>query len=164
MHQRRPEALQTARARVHLSPRCLPNASKRDVTRKCYTHAICMFPSHHLCSRSRFQLFLLFLHPRPSIASSSSLQPPPVALRESLKFSEIEMCLVSAPDEDPGLNISHLSFSIFSAQASKMSHPPASASQRSAPPCVFPVVPACVFIIQTLCMCYRRAAINLPVP
>lgn len=32
------------------------------------------------------------------------------------------------------------------------------------PPCVFPVAPACVFIIQTLRMCYKRSAINLLVP
>lgn len=112
MLQKGPEALLTARPRMHLSPQCLTCASKRDVTKKkihtCNFPQEYVYPSHPLCCSSSFQLFLLFLHlltspPRPSIASSSFPPTPSrlllvrVAPENLLKFSEIGMCLGSCP-------------------------------------------------------------------
>ena len=118
VHQKTPEALLTARVWTQLSPQCLTCASKRDVTRKWYTHTIFfknIIPSHPLCFGSCFQLFLLF----PRLLTRLFIFPPApsrpllvhIAPRESLKFSEIEMCLVSCPRRE--LKISLIRFYYF---------------------------------------------------
>lgn len=130
---------------------------------------------------SSFCCLLFLLHPLPrrlSTASSSSLQPPPILSSYALppeneKFSEIQMC----PASDKDWKWVWVSSIVSSTQASIdapppltrrthiyycciISHPTALSSHA----CVSPVVLACIFITQTLCMCYRRSAINLLVP
>lgn len=164
-------------------------ASKRDVTRKWYTHAIFlrnMFPSHPLCFSSSFQLFLCsflyWLH--PLLTSPSSLHLPFSRFLSFLcapppeKLSEIEMC--PAPWRGPRTetNSLFLFFIVSPAYRPRLMIPTllhiftfvtqflilVQVCYSAQPPCVFPVAPACVFIIQTLRMCYKRSAINLLVP